>query len=56
MTVFVELSLILVLATAVSLVVKFLKQPLIVGYIAVGILVGPYALDILQAREEIEFF
>ncbi|OHA88906.1 MAG: hypothetical protein A3C70_01995 [Candidatus Zambryskibacteria bacterium RIFCSPHIGHO2_02_FULL_43_14] len=56
MTVFVELSLILVLATAVSLVVKFLKQPLIVGYIAVGILVGPYALDILQAREEIELF
>ncbi|MFH1672106.1 MAG: cation:proton antiporter [Pseudomonadota bacterium] len=35
---------------------KLLKQPLIVGYIVTGIIVGPYALNILQARDEIELF
>ena len=56
MTIFVELSLIVVIATAVSLLMKLLKQPLVVGYIAAGILVGPYVLNILQAQEEIELF
>src|SRR3989344_1582063 len=56
MTLFVELSLIVVLATAVSFMMKLLKQPLVVGYIFAGILVGPYALNILQAHEEIELF
>lgn len=56
MTLFAEISLIVVLATIVSFLMKLLKQPLIVGYIATGILVGPYALNILQAREEIELF
>ncbi len=56
MSLFVEISLIVVLATAVSLIMKLLKQPLVVGYIVAGILVGPYALNILQAHEEIELF
>ena len=56
MTLFVELSLIVVLATAVSLVMKLFKQPLIVGYIATGVIIGPYALNILRARDEIELF
>ncbi|MEX2013674.1 MAG: cation:proton antiporter, partial [Parcubacteria group bacterium] len=56
MTLFVEISLIIVIATLVSLVMKLLRQPLIVGYIAAGVLVGPYALNILQAHDEIELF
>lgn len=56
MTIFLEISLIVIIATLVSLVVKFFKQPLIVGYIATGILVGPYVLNILHSRDEIEFF
>lgn len=56
MTLFIELSLIVVLTTAVSLVMKLFKQPLVVGYIIAGILVGPYVFDILQAREEMELF
>ena len=56
MTLFIELSLLVVLATAISFLMKFLKQPLIVGYITAGILVGPYVFNILQAHEEIEFF
>ncbi|MEK7461640.1 MAG: cation:proton antiporter [Patescibacteria group bacterium] len=56
MTIFLEISLIIIIATLFSLVVKFFKQPLIVGYIATGILVGPYVLNILHSRDEIEFF
>ena len=56
MTIFIEISIIVIIATLVSLVVKFFKQPLIVGYIATGIIVGPYVLNILQARDEMELF
>lgn len=55
-TIFFELSAILVLAAAVSFVARALRQPLIVGYIATGILVGPYVLDILRAKDEMELF
>ncbi|MBI2030358.1 cation:proton antiporter [Candidatus Kaiserbacteria bacterium] len=56
MSIFIELSLILVLATVVSLFVRLLRQPLIVGYIATGILVGPYALNLLHSHDEMELF
>jgi len=56
MPIFVEISIIVVLATCVALVMKAFKQPLIVGYIATGVLVGPYALNILHSKEEIELF
>ncbi len=56
MNLFAEISLLLTITTVVTLVVKFLKQPLVVGYILSGILVGPSLLNILQSHEEIEFF
>ena len=56
MTIFIEISLIIIIATLVSLVTKFLKQPLIVGYIITGVIVGPYALNVLHSRDEIELF
>jgi Kef-type K+ transport system membrane component KefB len=56
MEIFIELSAIIVLATAVSCVMRLLKQPLVVGYILTGILVGPYAFDILQSVEFVELF
>ncbi|MBI2673833.1 MAG: cation:proton antiporter [Candidatus Zambryskibacteria bacterium] len=56
MIIFIEISLIIIIATLVSLVTKFFKQPLIVGYIVTGVIVGPYVLNILYSREEIEFF
>jgi len=56
MDIYIELSLIVVLATVIALVMKLFKQPLIVGYIATGILVGPYALNILHSKDEIELF
>ncbi len=56
MPVFVEISLVLALATAVSFVMKYLKQPLIVGYILSGIIAGPYVLDIMHSHETLELF
>ncbi len=43
---FYQLSSIMVLAAVVSLIFKALKQPMIIGYIITGFLVGPTFLDI----------
>jgi Kef-type K+ transport system membrane component KefB len=56
MELFSEITLVLLVATAVSFVMRFLKQPLIVGYILTGILVGPAALNLLHAQDTIELF
>ncbi|MBM3261572.1 sodium:proton exchanger [Candidatus Kaiserbacteria bacterium] len=56
MEIFLELSLILVCATVVAFAMRALRQPLIVGYIATGILAGPYVFDILHSKEEMELF
>lgn len=56
MSVFIELSIVLAIATAISFVMRFLKQPLIVGYILAGILAGPYVLNIMHSHETLELF
>lgn len=56
MTIFAQISAILFLATVVSIILKLLKQPLIVGYILTGIIVGPNILNILPPAENLEFF
>jgi Kef-type K+ transport system membrane component KefB len=52
--VFAEVALLLFLAAAVGLVGVLLRQPLIVSFIAVGLIAGPSVLDIVQSKEEIE--
>jgi Kef-type K+ transport system membrane component KefB len=56
MPIFLELSIIIAIATAIAFLMQLLRQPLIVGYIATGILAGPYFLNLLQSREEMELF
>lgn len=56
MEIFVELSLIIAFATGVSIIMKLLKQPLVVGYIFAGILAGPYVFNVLHAKDQIELF
>lgn len=56
MEIFFELSIIIAVAMAVSILMKFLKQPLIVGYILTGILVGPYVLGVVHSGEVLELF
>lgn len=49
---FLELSLILAIGTSVSIIMKLLKQPLIIGHILTGLLVGPTVLDIVRTSGE----
>lgn len=56
LSVFIELSSLLALTTLVTLIIKKLKQPLVVGYIISGIVAGPYFLNLLKAEDELELF
>ena len=48
---FAELSIVIVLAAVVAMVMRFLRQPLIIGYILTGILVGSSLLGVIQDDE-----
>lgn len=52
---FSEISLILLVTLGVSIIMRLLKQPLIIGYIIAGIAVGPYGLNILHSTDLIQF-
>ena len=56
MSIFTELSIILCITVLLSYLLRLLRQPLVVGYIMSGILIGPHALDMFHASEEIEVF
>lgn len=56
MSIFIELSIILCATTVIAYIARIFKQPLVVGYILSGILVGPYALNVFHATEEVELF
>ena len=55
-SIFTQLTLVLLTAAAISFVMRLLKQPLIMGYILTGIVVGPSFLNIIHAREAFEGF
>ncbi len=55
-SIFTELSLVLVIAAGVSLVMRLLRQPLILGYIITGILVGPTLLHVIHDQEAFQGF
>ena len=52
--IFYEIAALLVLAAAVGFAGLMLRQPLIVSFIAVGIIAGPSALDIVRSDEQID--
>lgn len=54
--VFVELSVIIIIAVAVGWVMRLLKQPLVIGYILTGIIVSPNFLNIVKSTEAIATF
>jgi Kef-type K+ transport system membrane component KefB len=56
MDIFIELSIILIITTAIATLFRLIKQPLIVGYMVSGIVVGPYVFNILQSNEQVELF
>ncbi|MDX1266651.1 MAG: cation:proton antiporter, partial [Oceanisphaera sp.] len=51
---FYELTAVVVLAAVIGFVGVLLRQPMIVSFIAVGVLAGPSMLNIVQSREHIE--
>lgn len=54
--VFIELSVIIVIATLVSGVMRLLRQPLIIGYIFTGILLSPFFLNLIKSTDTIAIF
>lgn len=54
--IFSGLSLIIVIGAAVSIFMRWIHQPLMVGYILTGILVGPAALHVLDSPESLNVF
>ncbi len=56
METFLELAGIITIATLVSFLIKWLKQPLIIGYILTGIISGPIFLNLLKSQNQLELF
>jgi len=54
LTSFAEVSLLLVMAAAIGLVGTLARQPLIVSFIAVGLIAGPSALDVVRSDAQID--
>lgn len=50
---FYEFAAILLTTAIIGLLGRILKQPLVVSFIAVGVLVGPFGLDLVQSIEQI---
>ena len=56
MEIFIELTTIMLVATLIAVLVRLLRQPLIIGYILSGIILGPSVLNVIQNGEVIEVF
>ncbi|MBW6497025.1 MAG: cation:proton antiporter [Bacteroidales bacterium] len=50
---FLEFAALLAIAVVAGLIGRMLKQPLIVSFIAVGLIVGPYGIDLLRSGDKI---
>lgn len=55
-TIFGQLSLVIAAVAVVSILMRLLRQPLIVGYILTGVLVGPSFLHLIQDKGTFEGF
>lgn len=56
LTVFNEIALIIAVGTGVAMLMRVLRQPLIIGHIITGIIVGPALFDLIQSEETITVF
>lgn len=55
-TIFTELSIVILVTAVVSIIMKLLRQPLILGYILAGLLVGPSVFNLIHSVELFETF
>ena len=56
MEILVEIGIIIVITALIAGLMQFLRQPLIVGYILSGIVVGPYFLNIIHSTGTMDIF
>jgi len=56
MNLFIEFTTIVLLATLLSLILRLLKQPLVIGYILTGIFIGPHFFNIVHSTTVIDLF
>lgn len=56
MEIFLEFTSIVILAAVISIVMRILKQPLVIGYLLTGVLIGPQFLNLMHSTEYIELF
>ncbi len=56
LSIFTQISLVIAIAAVIAMIMRLFKQPLIMGYILTGILVGPSVLNIVHAKEAFETF
>ncbi|MDB5176360.1 MAG: rane protein of unknown function [Candidatus Saccharibacteria bacterium] len=54
--VFTQLSVVIVIAATIAYIMRLFKQPLIIGYILTGILVGPSIFNLIQNNQAFESF
>lgn len=54
--IFTELSIVFVVVAVISIIMRLLRQPLILGYIIAGILVGPSLLSLIHAKDAFDSF
>ena len=53
---FAELSAVIAVGVGISLVMRLIRQPLVIGYILTGVVVGPAVFKIVSSPETIELF
>lgn len=53
---FLQLSLVIVLVAVMSLIMRLLRQPLVIGHILTGIIVGPSVLNLISDRAAFDTF
>ena len=55
-SIFIELSIVILIAVVVAGIMRLLRQPLVIGYILTGIIVSPYFLNIVTSTDAIATF
>ncbi len=55
-SIFIQLGIVILVVLGVSVIMKLLRQPLMIGYILSGIIVGPFFLNLLQPGRTINLF
>ena len=55
-SIFIELSVVIAVAVGVSLFMRIIRQPLIIGHILTGLLVGPTLFNLVKSTETIDVF